>query len=334
MRVNASIVRSGSITLAQLPLPDAVLNAAFWDRGQSAKARRLQAQSGASGASGACVQLMRGLFPDEVDRARFDATISPALYARLEVLAEEVREGTAKVFEQRAPLRAVLHDPDAVAADVRGASIRFAGAPRGSWAGAARPRVDAGLQWRDGVFMQALRQSRKVFLDRVVGLASPDADACDHPPLKSAVAVNAYMLPGLKCTVLMLGVAHRPWLDEQYDDESLLARGLAVLAHELGHLTLNVDFHADALAELLSDYPESTHAEAIADVVAVLGVVGTGKVQPNRALAHWCQVWCARWPVTYQPKAEATHPDTNERCDRLHATLTRIAPDMDWDDPW
>jgi len=321
-RVNASITRSGSITLAQLPLPESVL---------SADARRLQTQSGATDA---CMQLMRGLFPDEVDRARFDATISPGLYARLEVLAEEVREGTAKVFEQSAPLRGVLHDPDAVAADVRGASIRFAGAPRGSWAGASRPLVDAGLQSHNGVFMQALSQSRKVFLDRIVGLASPDADACDHPPLRSSVAVNAYMLPGLKCTVLMLGVAHRPWLDEQYDDESLLGRGLAVLAHELGHLTLNVNFHADALAELLSDYPESTHTEAIADVVAVLGVVATGKVPPNRALAHWCQLWCARWPITYQPRADGTHPDTNERCDRLHATLLRITPDMGWDDPW
>ena len=321
-RVNASIVRSGSITLAQLPLPDSVLNA---------EARRLQSQNSASDA---CVHLMRGLFPDEVDRAHFDATISPALYARLEVLVEDIRESTARVFEESAVLRSVLQAPDAVAADVRGANIRFAGAPRGSWAGAARPLVSSTMRSADGVFMQALRQSRLVFLDRIVGLATPDADACDHPPLKDAVAVNAYMLPGLKCTVLMLGVAHRPWLDEQYDDESLLSRGLVVLAHELGHLTLNVHFHAHALAELLSDYPESTHTEAIADLVAVLGVVTTGKVAPNRALAHWCQVWCARWPVTYQPRADATHPDTNERCDRLHATLVRVAPDMGWDEPW
>eukprot|EP00966_Prymnesium_polylepis_P072546 1684165-Prymnesium_polylepis.1 len=88
----------------------------------------------------------------------------------------------------------------------------------------------------------ALAQAREQFRDTVVGLVLNQADPCDHPPFASATTLNAYMVPALKCSVILLGMTKRPWMDASYDDESLMSRGVAVIAHELAHLTLNTQY--------------------------------------------------------------------------------------------
>lgn len=287
---------------------------------------QLIGEAGDSGDGNAdCLRLMRAVFPDHVDDARFRATVSHQLYTRMEALMVKVRIGVS-VAVRETPIREGLVNPDQVAIDAIEAGVRIAGAPRGSWAGIARPLPTAAIASSDGVFVQALKQAHALFLDRVTGLAfDAAADACDHPPFFDATTTNAYMLYSLRCTVLFLGMAHRPWMDEQYDDASLMARGLGVVAHELGHLTLNVDGGPwDKPVEmnaLLLRYRPSTRIEAIADVVAAFGVLKTGLITRDAFLTQWCQVWCARWPPFYEPSDVASHPDSNERCDFLDGTV-------------
>lgn len=272
-----------------------------------------------------CLNFMRTMFPDHVDEARFHATVDDGLYQRMQSLVLQIRIGVAAAVTA-SPVQEVLYDPQLVANDVAVAGIRIAGAPRGSWAGIARAVPDPQISSTDGVFTMALKQSRALFLDRIVGLSLQGANPCDHPPFSSATTLNAYMIPSLKCSVLFLGMAHRPWLDSQYDDESLMSRGMMVIAHELAHLTLNTQYVTAQYAQLLRHYRSSTYDEAIADVVAAMGIVNTGAASRDRMLTHWCQIWCARTPLGWAYNPAASHPENNERCDFLHATITEHVP--------
>ena len=272
-----------------------------------------------------CLQFMRTMFPEHVDAARFDATVHDSLYSRLKGLVNSTREGVATAVLS-SPIREVLHDPKLVANDVAIAGFRIAGAPRGSWAGIARSIPDPPIANYDGLFVMALKQSRTLFLDRVVDLALKNADPCDHPPLASSASLNGYIIPLLRCSVLFLGMAHRPWIDAQYDDESLMSRGIWVLAHELGHLTLNTYYIASEYNRLLKHYRQSTYVEAIADVVGAIGVINTGLVSRDRLIDHFCQLWCARTPLGWTHSINATHPQNNERCNFLNATLVENIP--------
>jgi hypothetical protein len=294
---NATVVNASTITLSQL--------------GGSA--------TGNSDAD--CLNFMRTMFPDHVDEARFHATVDDGLYQRMQTLLLQIRIGVAAAVTA-SPVQEVLYDPQLVANDVAVAGIRIAGAPRGSWAGIARAVPDPQITSTDGVFTMALKQSRSLFLDRIVGLSLQAADPCDHPPFSSATTLNAYMIPSLKCSVLFLGMAHRPWLDSQYDDESLMSRGMMVIAHELAHLTLNTAYNTAQYEQLLRHYRSSTYSEAIADVVAAIGIVNTGAASRDRLLTHWCQIWCARTPLGWAYSSSASHPENNERCDFLDATIT------------
>eukprot|EP00966_Prymnesium_polylepis_P135437 3130580-Prymnesium_polylepis.1 len=167
----------------------------------------------------------------------------------------------------------------------------------------------------------ALMQAREQFKDRVVGLVFNNANPCDHPPFYASTSLNTYMLPSLKCTVLFLGQAKRPWLDSQYDDESLASRGVMVISHELAHLTMNTAYVSPAYETLLRRYVVSTYGEAIADVGAALGTLRAGLVSRDRLLTHWCQVWCARVPLGWTESQSASHPENNGRCDYLHDTV-------------
>ena len=272
-----------------------------------------------------CLNFVRRLFPDHVDAARFRATVDSHLYDRMESLTLGVRIGVAQAALS-SPLKDVLGNPTLVASDVAVAGIRIAGAPRGSWAGIARDIPEPVIASNDGLFVMALKQTHSIFKDRIVGLSYNAADPCDHPPFSSAVTLNAYIIPSLKCSVLFLGMAHRPWLDAQYDDTSLLSRGMMVIAHELAHLTLNTQYLTGAYQELLKRYRSSTHSEAIADVGAALGIISMD-VDRDTLLMHYCQLWCARVPFGWYASPYASHPENNERCNFLHETIMEHVPD-------
>lgn len=266
-----------------------------------------------------CLAMMRAFYADDIDEARFRATVDPLLYGRMRDLMPSLRAGMQAALQAQ-PLAGLLRDPAMAANDVALASVRIAGAPRGTWAGAQRPTPSAGIRSGDGVFVAALRQARATFKDRVVGLVFDEADACAHPPLYESTSLNAMLLPWSRCIVMFLGMAHRPWLDAQYDDASLLSRGMWILAHEMAHLTVRSGYTA-GLGAFLQEYQLSTHLEAIADVGAFLGVAETGLVDADSLMLHVCQLWCARVPPGSRIGVNASHPGANARCDKLHATL-------------
>ena len=285
-----------------------------------ASATTLGQLQGATGDAGAdCLDYMRGIFPDDVDAMRFDATVPPHLYERLEAIVASTRSSMQTAWGS-SPLNALVQNASLVSEDIRVAGIRIAGAPRGSWAGVSRPIPRAHWGDDDGVFVASMRQARALFKDRFGELIFGDADPCDHPPIFASVQLNAYMMYTLRCSVLLLGLARRPFLDAQYDDASLVSGGVFVVAHELGHLSLNSPY-TPALDSFLDAYQPSVRFEAIADVSAAFGVLSTGLVSNATFMLSHCQKWCGRVPQGYSPPPSMEHPSINDRCDHLKQTL-------------
>jgi hypothetical protein len=283
-----------------------------------------QLSSGATGdASVDCLALIRALFPDRMEAARFNAAVDPELYERLSHLVSDIRIGVATAVITP-PISLILSNPSSVASDVALATYRFAGAPRGSWAGITRPFPHLNFDDVSGVFGNALKQSSALFNDRVVGLVFNQADACDHPPFFDALELNAYIMPSLRCVVHFLGMSTRPFFDAAYDEKSLASRGGMVVAHELAHLTLNVNYDSFLLQQLLHRYVESTFDEAFADVIAALGVERTGMAEREYVLTSYCQLWCSRMPFGWTASATASHPQYNDRCNFLYKTIYDI----------
>lgn len=302
---NASLLQAGRISFAQL-------------RGTPA-----------GDPDGDCFDFMRGLFADELDESRFGATVPPSLYARMEGVAEAVKQSLADEVLQP-PLSDVYANAGAASSAVALASVRIAGAPRGSWGGLLTPLPDAGLATGDGVFVMALKQAAAVFHDRVAALAVNATSVCEHPTLVDVLSASdwqAYALSWAGCTVVMLGMAHRPWMDAEYDDPSLYSRAGWLIGHELAHVAMggsSFTYRVAANSELLQDYDPQTYDEALADVAAALAIVRTGVVSNETLLLHVCQLWCARTAVGYQPSATLIHPGPNERCDFLADTIRRV----------
>ena len=277
-----------------------------------------------------CFSFMRGLFADELDESRFAATVPASLYERMEGVSSAVQNALAEevLFS---PLADVYADAQGASKSVRDASVKIAGAPRGTWAGLSAPLPDAGLATGDGVFVMALKQAGAVFHDRVASLAVNATSVCEHPTLVDVLSASdwqAYALAWAGCTVVMLGMAHRPWMDAEYDDASLYARAGWLIGHELGHVAMGGSgflYRAAANDDLLQDYQVQTHDEALADVASTLAILRTGRVD-NRSnlLLHICQLWCARTAVGYEPSYYSMHPAPNERCDLLASTVGRV----------
>ena len=266
-----------------------------------------------------CLNYMRSLFPDDVDAMRFDATVAPHLYERLEPMVAATRSAMQQAW-LTPPLNAVVQNASLVSEDTRVAGVRIAGAPRGSWAGVKRPIPRGEWSGNDGLFVAAIQQARALFRDRFGELIIGGADPCDHPPLYSSASLNAYMLYELRCSVLLLGMAHRPYLDAQYDNASLASGGVFVIAHELGHLSLNSPY-TTFYRSLLSAYQPSVLKEAIADVSGAFGVLRAGLVPRETFMLGHCQKWCGRVPTGYSPSSTTSHPPVNDRCDHLKQTL-------------
>tara|TARA_Y100000389_G_scaffold200786_3_gene241977 strand:+ start:4405 stop:6549 length:2145 start_codon:yes stop_codon:yes gene_type:complete len=278
---------------------------------------QLQSSTGDAGID--CLGYMRGLFPDDMDAMRFDATVAPHLYERLEPMVAATRSAMQQAW-LTPPLSAVVQNASIVSEDTRVAGIRIAGAPRGSWAGIKRPIPRGRWSSNDGLFAAAIQQARALFKDRFGELVIGGADPCDHPPLYASATLKAYMVYTLRCSVLFLGMAHRPYLDAQYDNASLASGGVFVIAHELGHLSLNSPYTA-FYSSLLSAYQPSVLREAIADVSGAFGVLRAGLVTGATFMLGHCQRWCGRVPRGYSPAATASHPPVNDRCDHLRQTL-------------
>ena len=284
-----------------------------------------------------CLQLMRKFFPDDIDESRFAATVDHRLYERLESLVAKARAGMQEAVVSW-PLNETLTNASRVASQVERTGIRISGAPRGSWAGLQRPIPDPGFSSFDGMFTMALKQSRAIFLDNIA-MSLEKTDRCDGVlTFRSSVAMNAYLWYGVPdCSNLFLGMATRPFLDAQYDDESLMSRGVNIIAHELGHVLGHMSFFPGEFVlepfkrllqkyniDYTQSYTQTYQSEAMADLAGALAVIKSG-IDKERFLMHFCQVWCARVPFGWEPYPAATHPEHNQRCDFLYQTLTDSA---------
>lgn len=269
-----------------------------------------------------CLDFMRAVFPDDVDKARFSATVNGRLYERIQQMTDIVKKSLQTII-YLPPMKDMLFDVDLVSDKIATSTLRIAGAPRGTWAGVSHPTSASGIRSDDGIVLMALRSARATFTDRIVNLVVKNADACDHPTFLSSETANAYVIPIFTCAVLLLGMAHRPWLDGQYDDATLASRGMAIIAHELAHLTLNTPYTA-RFDEFFTVYQKSTRVEAIADAGAVLALSKTGLVNSSTLMSNFCQLWCARMPQNFMTSMTDTHPAPNDRCDLLYQILSNF----------
>tara|TARA_B110001452_G_scaffold157687_1_gene131216 strand:+ start:6365 stop:8593 length:2229 start_codon:yes stop_codon:yes gene_type:complete len=297
---NSTIINASSITLAQLraaPLGDPDED---------------------------CMSLTRALFPDEMDTIYHDLVVTPLLSERLRAVTESTRHAVhASVLSNR-NFTAFLSNEQAVADAVLQARIRIPGAPRGSWAGAARDIPMASFASDDGVVVMAFKQARSVYVDRVVELAFKGVDLCEGPPTYDSLTANAYIYPSIGCSYYLFGMLHRPWADEMYDDTSLALRIGYVIGHELSHLSMVTSWPQATKDALLHRYPANVHNEAIADLIAGVALVENGTATKEEFCMHVSQLWCARMPPLYVEAPGATHPAPNFRGDALCETMNDI----------
>lgn len=265
-----------------------------------------------------CSEFARMMFPDEHDALYFDLVVPPTLYDRMHEVVQAMKTSVATVLRQNSAIRATLADPDSVASQAENVRFRIPGAPRGSWAGATRPTAVASLSSIDGVFVMALKQARALYLDRQGSLAFDATTVCEGPAAYSSLTQNAYIYFALRCSFYLLGMSTRPYADSLYSNESLASRFGAIVAHEIAHTTLTTTFVQPQMNTLLQSYPNraSTNAEAIADVVGLLGVLESGyQDNSTRLCQHWSQAWCARTPIGYDLVTGNSHPLANTRGD-------------------
>ena len=273
-----------------------------------------------------CLSFRRMLFPDEIDEAYFDLVVSPLLYARMNETAETARQSVLDVLRGRADVRSALSNPDLVAEGVSRTRIRIPGAPQGSWGGTTRPKSTASFAVTDGVLVMGLKQARRIWLDRQSELVYGQYDVCEGPAIMNALSTNAYIYPTYACSYYLLGMSSRPFADAMYDDESLISRFGYIIAHELGHMTLNTAYAEPGISTLLQDWPcatGSTRDEAMADAIAALAVVNSSRVSSSRFCLHVSQTWCARVPLGHGGCVGQSHPLANVRGDALCAFMTR-----------
>lgn len=270
---------------------------------------------------GSCLGFARALFPDKFDQQEFKVVVTPTLYTKLEAITENVRAAVVGVLRNNTVVRATLADPDLVANDVQQVRLRIPGAPRGSWAAGTREIPVASFDSADGIYVMAAKQARAVFLDRQAHLVFSATDICEGPPAYDALSANAFIYPSRRCSYYLLGMALRPFADQNYDDESLYSKFGYIVAHELAHTTLKTEFVNPAYESLLTRYTDpNTYQEAIADVIAGVALVEAGLVNSSVLCQHVAQTWCARTPPMYYT-GSSTHPKANIRGDAFCATL-------------
>lgn len=143
-----------------------------------------------------------------------------------------------------------------------------------------------------------------------------------------------------------------PYASRHYDDRSLAVRVGSVVAHEFGHCStlLPGDVWTSAQTrEALAGYLESTHIEAMADVIGVAGVLESGVVDWGTLRDHWGQVrkrrlaralgvfttylrarclflqlWCSRRSASWQEPTDGSHPSSLRRANELAKVIERF----------
>jgi len=277
-----------------------------------------------------CLAAARLVYPDAFDRLAFDTLVSSRLYERLRPMSEALRAAVVEAVGRdefarthtEAGRMLMLHN-------AKRATLRIAGAPRGSWGGRSAAFVPPSLASTDSALTIMLKQAKALFLDRV-GLARRADSVCEHPSFFDARVRNAYLFFSSKfaCAVVMPGMLVPPFADERYDDESLYARIGYVVAHEFAHVSSITQLwdHDAVETMLVHDYARSAWPEALADRIGVWAVVRTGNVPPARLCAHVSQLWCARIGTLVDRTAEGqSHPLSNARGDALCTYLNTLS---------
>ncbi len=270
-----------------------------------------------------CLSAAKRVFPDAFDHIAFDALVTPTLYARLNILTEEIREAAAltladdligNTFEDYA-------DRMAAVAKIRATRVRIAGAPRGTWAGITREFHPPNINSEDSALSMIIKQARAVFLDRLLPVVQ-DADICDHPAIFAGVSRNAYLLGAHSpstCSMILPGLIVPPFADERYNNVSLMTRLGFVVAHEFMHVTASVSqWNQQYTDPLLRAYPSSTNVEAIADLGATASLMRINYVTNDTLCAAASQLFCGRvgWANSVSTTAYS-HPPTNMRGDNI-----------------
>ena len=281
------------------------------------------------GGDGGCAAYAEALFPDTIDAERFSVIYSESLYQKLEAVTRRIRQGVAGVLREDERVRKTLSDPDKVARDVDQVRLRIPGAPRGSWAGASRSLPHTFFDSSDSFLSMVLKQARAVFLDRQGRLVYEATDVCEGPPVMDSLEANAYIYPSVHCSYYLLGLSLRPFLDPTFDEESILSRFGYVVAHEFAHSTLNTPWLTNEINSLLHRYDPATHSEAIADIVAGLGLLHSNsnsvyQLSVQRLCDHVSQTWCARTGSLYYATTGNVHPKANQRGDYFCQTLREL----------
>ena len=143
------------------------------------------------------------------------------------------------------------------------------------------------------------------------------------------MARNAYLLLGSTsaCVMVLPGLVVPPFADERYDDPSLYTRLGFVIAHEFAHVTAFLSQWDLAYTnQLLSDYREETHVEAIADLGAAAALLRLPFVNNETVCASVSQLFCGRvgWAGLLRPgDPPLRHPATNLRGDNVCSFLQR-----------
>jgi hypothetical protein len=275
-------------------------------------------------AAGDCMELTRYVFPDELSEMSFELLVPDALHHKIANLSEVARLAVAEAVTDENYFSRMFLNNGAVRDAVMNTRIQFAGAPRGAYGSINAERVATDtLTSDDGVMTFAVKHARELWLDRAMRLVHGNAHLCEGPPVYDPLAMNAYVNIGdTGCITVLQGLLAAPFADERYDDASLLSRLIYIVAHEFAHQTLVTGWDQDTRYDLLSYYePTSTHAEAIADVVAVVALIRAGLATANQICMHTSQLWCARMPELYITVGVPSHPLPNERGDALCATL-------------
>jgi hypothetical protein len=280
-----------------------------------------------------CLEMLRKVFADSVESARFTKIIPSQLYSNLQYLTSTVKDGIGLAFETD-PLKNTISSKPEFEKILSGAKLRIVGAPVGSWAGENRNASLVEFTSNDGMFLMIIKKSRSLYTHSFIQTVSDSSiSLCDHDVLWSELTWNAYAMRTYNtyCAVIFLGLAHKPLMDPLYDDESLLSRSLFVVAHEFAHfsqLSGLVSKESWNKNGLLEEYYKDTHSEAYADVVAAVAILSTGMVKREKFDIHHCQVWCSRQPLWYQQPLNTIHPIGNDRCSFLIKTLDKFYPTL------
>ena len=273
-----------------------------------------------------CSSYVSKLFPDALDAEKFSIIYTGDLYTKMEILTRRIQKGVSDAVRENETIRKVLQDPDLVADDIMKVRLRIPGAPRRTWAGADRNLPFALFDSKDSFFKMVLKQARSLFLDRQSLLVFDSTDVCDGPSVMDSMTANAYIYPSIQCSYYLLGLSLRPFLDAAFDEESLLSRFGYVYAHELAHSTLNTPWINSELEKLLHRYTPNTYSEAIADIVAGMGLMRSNQdsayqLSAERLCGHVAQSWCARVGSSYYSILSGVHPLANQRGDYFCETL-------------